>query len=217
MKTNPIVAGFLAVLLLTTTPLITIAGANGPGKRSEKTIAKTVTYAVDTEQSTVVWNAKKVGGEHTGNIKLSKGEFVFNGNKLTAGNFTADMTTLSENKNSERVVNHLKGDDFFSVEKNPTAAFKITKLDAISGAKTGEANYNVTGDLTIKGTTNPITFPAVVKVSGDAVEATAKLVVNRLAYDIKYRAAVIGTAADKIIEDTFSLDLKLVGKKSKPM
>ena len=49
------------------------------------------------------------------------------------------------------------------------------------------------------------------------LEATAKLVVNRLTYDIKYRAAIIGTAADKIIEDTFTLDLKLVGKKSKPM
>ncbi|RRB02534.1 YceI family protein [Larkinella rosea] len=217
MKTNQIVAGFLAVVMLTAAPLMTIAGTNGPEKRSAKTVAKPVTYAVDPEQSTVVWNSKKVGGEHTGNIKLAKGEFVFDGKKLTAGNFTADMTTLSENKNSERVVNHLKSDDFFGVEKNPTATFKITKVEAISGAKAGEPNYNVTGDLMIKGTTKPITFPAVVKQAGDDVEATAKLTVNRLEYDIKYRAAIIGTAADRIIEDTFSLDLKLVGKKSKPM
>lgn len=217
MKTNQIVAGFLAVVLLTAAPLMTIAGTKGPDKRSAKTVAKPVTYAIDNEQSAIVWNAKKVGGEHTGNIKLAKGEFVFDGKKLTAGNFTADMTTLSENKNSERVVNHLKGDDFFGVEKNPNSTFKITKAEAISGAKTGEPNYNVTGDLMIKGTTKPITFPAVVKLSGDAVEATAKLIVNRLEYDIKYRAALIGTAADKIIEDTFTLDLKLIGKKSKPM
>jgi polyisoprenoid-binding protein YceI len=217
MKTNQVVAGFLAVVMLTASPLITLASANGPVKNSGKVVAKTVTYAVDTEQSTVVWNSKKVGGEHTGNIKLSKGEFVFDGKKLTGGSFTADMTTLNENKNSERVINHLKSDDFFGVEKNPISTFKITKLDAISGAKDGEANYTVTGDLMIKGTTNPITFPAVVKVSGDAVDATAKLVVNRLAYDIKYRAAIIGTVADRVIEDTFTLDLKLVGKKSKPM
>ncbi|GAB3934427.1 YceI family protein [Larkinella terrae] len=196
---------------------MTIAGTHGPDKRAAKTVAKPVTYAVDPEQSTIVWNSKKVGGEHTGNIKLAKGEFVFDGKKLTAGNFTADMTTLSENKNSERVVNHLKSDDFFGVEKNPTSTFKITKVEAISGAKTGEPNYNVTGDLMIKGTTKPITFPAVVKQSGDDVEATAKLTVNRLDYDIKYRAAIIGTAADRIIEDTFTLDLKMVGKKSKPM
>lgn len=217
MKTNQIVAGLLAVILLTAAPLVTIAGTTGPDKRPAKTVAKPVTYAVDNEQSTIVWNSKKVGGEHTGNIKIAKGEFVFDGKKLTAGNFTADMTTLSEIKNSERVVNHLKGDDFFGVEKNPISTFKITKLDAISGAKAGEPNYTVTGDLMIKGTTKPITFPAVVKLAGDEVEATAKLTVNRLEYDIKYRAALIGTAADRIIEDTFSLDLKLIAKKSKPM
>ncbi|GAB3260433.1 YceI family protein [Larkinella harenae] len=217
MKTNPFVAGFLAVVLLASTPLALVAGANGPGKRSATVVAKPVTYAVDTEQSTLVWNAKKVGGEHTGTIKLSKGEFVFDGKKLTSGNFTADMTTISENKGSERVVTHLKNDDFFAVDKNPTASFKITKIAPISGASAGQPNYTVTGDLMIKGTTKPITFPATVKLDGDNVEAAAKLTVNRLDYDIKYRAAVIGTAADKIIEDTFSLDLKLVGKKSKPM
>ncbi|MFC5411982.1 YceI family protein [Larkinella bovis] len=217
MNTNRIFAGLLAFALLASTPLTSIAGTPGSDKRPAKVVAKTTTYAVDTEQSTMIWNSKKVGGEHTGNIKLSKGEFVFDGKKLTAGNFTADMTTITENKNSERVVNHLKGDDFFGVEKNPASTFKITKVDAISGAKDGQPNYNITGDLMIKGTTKPITFPAVVKVAGDAVEATAKLTVNRLDYDIKYRAAIIGTAADRIIEDTFSLDLKLVGKKSKPM
>ncbi|GAB3341045.1 YceI family protein [Larkinella ripae] len=217
MKTNQIFAGLLAFVLLASTPLTIIAGTSGPGKRPGAVVAKSVTYAVDTEQSTLIWNAKKVGGEHTGNIKLTKGEFVFDGKKLTAGNFTADMTTITENKGSERVVTHLKNDDFFAVDKNPTATFKITKLAPISGAAAGQPNYNVTGDLMIKGTTKPITFPAVVKQDGENVEAVAKLTVNRLEYDIKYRAALIGTAADKIIEDTFSLDLKLVGKKSKPM
>ncbi|MFD1140592.1 YceI family protein [Larkinella insperata] len=217
MQTNRIFAGLLAIVMLASTPLTLIAGNHGPDKRPGAVVAKTVTYAVDTEQSTIVWNAKKVGGEHTGNIKLSKGEFVFNGNKLTAGNFTADMTTISENKGSERVVNHLKNDDFFAVDKNPTATFKINKLAPIAGAAAGQPNYTVTGDLMIKGATKPITFPATVKLEGDNVEAAAKLTVNRLDYDIKYRAALIGTAADKIIEDTFTLDLKLVGKKSKPM
>ncbi|MGA0560726.1 YceI family protein [Larkinella sp. VNQ87] len=217
MQTKQILASFMAVVLLSASPLITFAGTNGPEKSTRKVIAKTVTYVVDTEQSTLVWNAKKVGGEHTGNIKLSKGEFVFNGNKLTAGNFTADMTTITENKGSERVVGHLKNDDFFAVDKNPVSTFKITKLAPIAGAKDGQPNYTVTGDLMIKGTTKPISFPATVKLDGDNVEALAKLTVNRLEYDIKYRAAVIGTAADKIIEDTFTLDLKLIGRKSKPM
>lgn len=179
--------------------------------------AKATTYTVDTEQSKLTWNAKKVGGEHNGVIKLTKGELTVDGTKLTGGSFVADMSTMRDTDKPEpngRLMGHLKSDDFFGVEKNPTSTFKITKVTPIAGAKAGEANFNVTGDLTIKGITKPQTFPAVVSVAGNTVEASAKLAVNRIDYDIKYRAALIGTAADKIIEDTFSLDLKLVANKA---
>jgi len=179
--------------------------------------AKATTYTLDTEQSKLTWNAKKVGGEHNGIIKLTKGELTVDGSKLKGGSFVADMTTIRDTDKPEpnaRLMGHLRSDDFFSVEKNPTSAFKITKATPIAGAKAGEANFTVSGDLTIKGTTKPQTFPAVVKVTGNTVEATAKLAVNRIDYDIKYRAAIIGTAADKIIEDTFSMDLKLVANKA---
>lgn len=87
-------------------------------------------------------------------------------------------------------------------------------MKPIAGAKAGEPNYTIGGELTMKGTTKPQTFPATVNLTGDVVQATAKLSVNRLDYDIKYRAAIIGTAADKIIDDTFSLDLKIVATKT---
>jgi polyisoprenoid-binding protein YceI len=130
------------------------------------------------------------------------------------------MTTLRDvdkgeaNPFNERLVNHLRSEDFFGVEKHPTSTFKITSVKPISGAKAGEPNYTIGGDLTIKGTTKPQTFPAMVTLTGNVVQATAKLMVNRLDYDIKYRAAIIGTAADKIIDDTFALDLKMVANKA---
>jgi len=37
--------------------------------------------------------------------------------------------------------------------------------------------------------------------------------VNRLKYDIKFRSGLIKTVADKIIEDTFILDIKLIARK----
>jgi polyisoprenoid-binding protein YceI len=212
MLTKRIFASLLALALLSASPLAN-AGTPRVDKTPKKTVAKPATYTVDPAQSTLTWNAKKVGGEHTGTIKLSKGELVLDGNKLVGGTFVADMTTIADNDNSQRLVGHLKNDDFFGVEKNPTSTFKITKVTPIK-AKAGEPNYTVTGDLMIKGKTSPITFPATVKASGDGAEATAKIEVNRVTYDIKYRAAVIGTAADKIIEDNFTLDLKLVAKKS---
>lgn len=48
---------------------------------------------------------------------------------------------------------HLKSADFFDVEKYPTMTFKSTAVKP-----KGEAEYEVTGDLTIHGVTRPITF-----------------------------------------------------------
>ncbi len=46
---------------------------------------------------------------------------------------------------------HLKSADFFEVEKYPTMAFKSTKVE-----RKGEAEYRVTGDLTLHGVTKPV-------------------------------------------------------------
>jgi len=184
------------------------------------TLTKATNYTVDPAQSTISWNAKKVTGEHNGLVKIAKGQLSLEGNKLTGGTFVADMTTMRDidkgeaNPFNERLVTHLRSDDFFAVEKFPTSTFKITSVKPIAGAKAGEPNYTISGDLTMKATTKPQTFPAIVNLTGDVVQATAKLSVNRLDYDIKYRAAIIGTAADKIIDDTFSLDLKIVATKT---
>lgn len=181
---------------------------------------KAATYTVDASQSSIRWKSKKVGGEHIGIVKMANGQMNVDGNKLTGGTFVADMKSMRDvdkgesNPFNERLVNHLKSDDFFSVEKHPTSTFKITSAKPIKGAKAGEPNYTISGDLTIKGTTKPQTFPAVVNVTGSAVKATANFMVNRLDYDIKYRAAIIGTAADKIIDDAFLLDLTIVANKA---
>jgi polyisoprenoid-binding protein YceI len=216
MKTPAVFSTLAALALLAAAPSF---AAPNPAKPTPTTRAKAVTYVVNTDQSSLTWNAKKVGGQHNGIVKLTKGELLVDGTKLTGGQFTADMSSLrdvdkgQENPYNERLVNHLRSDDFFGVEKNPTSSFKITGVKPIAGAKDGEPNYTVTGDLTIKGTTKPQTFPALVKVTGNALEATATMVVNRIDYDIKYRAALIGTAADKIIDDTFSVGIKLFASK----
>lgn len=198
----------------------TIGSTVPPKSGSRPTLVKGTTYTVDPAQSTISWNAKKVTGEHNGLVKIAKGQLSLDGNKLTGGTFVADMTTMRDidkgeaNPFNERLVNHLRSEDFFGVEKFPTSTFVITSVKPIAGAKAGEPNYTVRGDLTIKSITKPQSFPATVNLAGATAQATAKLSVNRIDYDIKYRAAIIGTAADKIIDDTFLLDLKLVATKT---
>lgn len=65
--------------------------------------------------------------------------------------FSIDVNSI-DTRNEER-DKHLKSADFFDVENHPKITFKSTKIE-----KTGDSKYDVTGDLTIKGVTRPVTF-----------------------------------------------------------
>ena len=220
MKTIRLSVAALALLFFCQ-PASLEAGSNPvtDPPRSEEPVAKAATLPVDVSKSTVLWTAKKVGGQHNGTVKLSCGALQVKGNKLTGGTFALDMTSIAvsditDATGNAKLTNHLKSEDFFSAEKHPNATFTLTKAAPVAGAKAGEANYTLTGNLTIKGITHPITFPTAVKINGNAAEATARLEVDRTKWDIKYRAAIIGTVADKVIDDNFTIDLNIVAGKS---
>jgi polyisoprenoid-binding protein YceI len=213
MKNYPVLLSALALAALLQTSNVT--ATDNPGTTTAYTAVADKALPVNTASSTMTWNAKKVGGEHTGTIKLATGTLEVNGRKLVGGSFDIDMTTITvtditDPGSNKKLTGHLKSDDFFSSEKHPTSTFKITKVAPISKAKAGEPNYTITGDMTIKGITNAISFPATVKVTGNTAEADAKIELDRTKWDIKYRSGMLGTAADKIIYDTFTIDLKLV-------
>lgn len=169
---------------------------------------KTETFKVDTELSSIDWIGRKVTGQHTGKIKITSGEVLMNGNAVKGGSFLMDMTSITSD--SERLTGHLKTDDFFSVEKNPTSKFMITKVTSA-----GKDRINITGNLTIKGITESITFPATVKKQGGSVVAIAKnVLVNRAKFDIRYGSkSFFNDIGNKAIEDDFELGINLVAKK----
>ncbi|WP_276165792.1 YceI family protein [Zobellia alginiliquefaciens] len=160
---------------------------------------------VKTEASTITWKAYKVTGSHYGNVDLKSGTLIFDGDKLTGGEFEADMTTLVatdlEGESKGKLEGHLKSDDFFGTEKHTAAKLVFTKVEP-----TGKNSYEVTGDLTIKGVTKPVTFD--VSVYGSKATATVK--VDRTAYDIKYGSgSFFDNLGDKAIYDEFDLVVDL--------
>ncbi len=175
---------------------------------------KDETFTVDTQHSSIEWLAKKVTGQHNGTIKLASGQLVVNGDAIKNGAFSIDMNSIAcsdlQGDYNQKLIGHLKSDDFFSVEKNPTSKFEITKITSA-----GADRVNITGNLTIKGITQPLTFPATVKKQGDAIVAVAKGVkVDRTKYDIKYGSkSFFASIGDKAIEDEFELAINLVAKK----
>jgi len=216
MKKSLVASALALSLVLTQSDVNAICE---PIKESVANPVKSTTLIVDPAASSINWTAKKFGGAHNGTVKLAKGTLNLDGNKLTGGSFAMDMTTIKDvditkEDSNQKLTGHLKSEDFFSVEKYPTSTFVINKVTPIAKAKADEPNYIVTGNLTIKGITNPVTFPATVKVNGANAEAVAKIDIDRTKYDIKYRSGLLGTAADKIIEDIFTMDVKLVAGKT---
>jgi polyisoprenoid-binding protein YceI len=174
---------------------------------------KSKNYSVDTKTSTATWLAKKVTGQHTGTINVSKGELIADRNTIAGGTLEFDMnsitcTDLTNKEYNDKLINHLKSDDFFSAEKNPSAKFEVTKVTQKSGN-----DYQVTGKLTIKGITNEITFPALIKMDQKVIVTIAKITVDRTKFDIKYKSAsFVEGLGDKAINDEFELNVNIVAK-----
>ncbi|CAN5435393.1 YceI family protein [soil metagenome] len=172
---------------------------------------KTINYSIDTKSTTATWLAKKVTGEHSGGISISKGNIVSDGKTITGGTFEFDMTSMTctditDKEYNGKLMGHLKSDDFFSVEKNPTAKFELTKATLKSGD-----DYDVTGKLTIKGITNEISFPAMIKMDAKTFVTVAKIMVNRTKYDIKYgSASFFEGIGDKAINDEFEININVI-------
>lgn len=177
-------------------------------------------YKVNAEQSTFNWQAKKVTGEHMGTVKFTSGTIEVKGAALVGGSFDVDMTTITctdlpAGEWNDKLIGHLKSPDFFAVDNFKSANLKIKSATAIKGAKAGANNYNVVADLTIKGITKEVKFPAfvVVKKSGEVV-ANASFDIDRTAYDIKYGSkSFFEGIGDKAIDDKFNVKIRVVATK----
>lgn len=180
---------------------------------------KAQTLKIVPAQSKVEWTGKKVTGQHHGTVNVKEGEVQIANNALTDGKVVIDMTSIKdidlEGDSNAKLTGHLRSEDFFSVEKNPTATFDITQAEALSGVKAGEPNYRLTGDLTIKGMAHKITFPATVTVDATSVRAMAKGVkIDRTLYGIRYGSGkFFQNLGDKVIDDHFLIDFDVVAKK----
>jgi polyisoprenoid-binding protein YceI len=169
---------------------------------------------VNIEASTVKWIGSKITSSHEGDIKISSGKLVLEDGMLVGGEFVIDMTSmvctdLKPNEGGDKLVKHLKADDFFGVENHPTSNLKITNVSHVSAS-----NYLITADLTIKGITHPVDFNADVKINNNAYLATATLVFDRTKYGIEYNSgSFFDNLGDYLILDDITLELFLLSVK----
>lgn len=176
-------------------------------------------FTVDTLNSRVEWKGYKIfkseNTGHFGTIKFESGDVTVKDSKLESGKFVADMTSLTSEdlKNNasqlEKLNHHLKSNDFFEVEKFPTASFEITK---VTPSAEGDYNTILDGNLTIKGITKPIQFKANVSVNGGVVSiATEPKDISREEFGVTFQSPVEnGVIKDEI---TLQINVKALEKK----
>ncbi|MBX5435690.1 MAG: YceI family protein [Alicyclobacillaceae bacterium] len=103
--------------------------------------------------------------------------------------FTVDLASVDTN-NADRDA-HLRSADFFDVEHHPNMTFKATRI-----VKKGDAQYDVTGDLSIRGVTKPVTFQVTYEGGGkdpwgnERVGFTGQGVINRSEFGLTWNAAL---------------------------
>lgn len=182
--------------------------------------AKKVTSAKMTKLSVIKknvtgelkWTGFGVGKSHSGTITLKSGIIQMKNEDLIGGEFVLDMTSL-KTVDSPKLEKHLRSIDFFDVENFKDGIFKITKVETLKDAAGGAPTHKISGDLTIKGKTNPEEFLATITKQGTAFLATADAEIkDRTKYDIVYNSSQFKAASilgDKLIQDNIKIHLDL--------
>ena len=192
--------------------------ASAQKNNSAKMATNAPAYKLQPQLSTLGWEGKAVTHGHNGTMQFTSGELLVKGNAVVGGTVTVDMKTMkaTDIKDADsqgKFVGHMSGDDFFGVEKFPTSIFKIVTVTPIKGAKDNADNATVAGDMTIKGVTQRLSFPAKVGVKDGVAAATGKVTIDRTKFGLKYGSKTFfDSIGDKAINDNFDLTFNVIAK-----
>ena len=170
-------------------------------------------FEISLKNSSAEWIGEKITGSHNGTINLSKAFFIFDNNTLVGGQFEMDMNSIKctdiENREyAAKLESHLKDKDFFATEEYPISHFTITEV-IFDGT-----SYMITGNITIRGISQEITFPAKFHSDEDLFLADATLKIDRTKHDIKYGSgSFFDGLGDRMIYDEFTLKIHLEASK----
>ncbi|RFS23894.1 YceI family protein [Chitinophaga silvatica] len=199
-------------LLITLSLFVFVACEQAPkADKANITAAKTVqagtgqAYIPDTATSRVEWIGTKPTGKHHGFIKLAGGAIYLKDSLITGGELIMNMKSMqdldlvADTAMKNKLEAELKGSQFFDVQNFPTATFEITEVAPYQPAKDGavtllHATHIIKGNLTLKGVTKNISFPASITIENQEIITTANFNIDRTQWGITYRA-------DKSLQD----------------
>ena len=176
---------------------------------------------VDGEASVIHWTGRNLFNFHTGSLKLKDGHVEIRNGRLVAGEFRIAMdslacTDLTDSKMNAMLIDHLRSDDFFSAAEHPVAAFTLASAEPIDGDTDGLPNHRISGNLTLRGDTLPVSFDALVARNEDGSQVAQAMVdLDRTQWGSIYGSGkFFARLGQHVVNDLIHLHLKVTTKPS---
>lgn len=178
------------------------------------------------DSSVVTWIGTKPTGQHNGTIAVKSGSVTVADGNVTGGKIVIDLNNIvavdlvGDEESYGKLVGHLKSADFFDAANFPEGTFEITKVeayvaDAANPSVLENPTHTISGNLTLRGTTKGISFPAIVHVMGEKVHAEAKFNIDRTQWGVSYgdEAKAVDKAKDFYINNIVTVGFNLTATK----
>jgi polyisoprenoid-binding protein YceI len=159
-------------------------------------------YVPQDAGSKVHFIVKNFGINTGGDLTGLQGEISFAPNQIANSTFDVTVSTKTIDTDNSQRDESLIGKDYFDVKTYPEIRITSTKISATNKTSTGY--YYFTGNLTIKGITQPISFPFQVEKIKEDYLFTGEFEINRLLFGVGEKSMVLG--------NTVKIQLKVLAK-----
>lgn len=150
-------------------------------------LAQPVEYTIDPMHTFVSWHINHFDFSHPSGKWYAQGSLSYDKDKIENSKVNVTIDVAEMVTGIKKLDDHLKGKEFFDVEKFPTATFVSDKVEAID-SKTAK----VFGKLTVRGVTKPVTLEVKLNKAGmspvsnkETVGFSAHTDVKRSDFDMK--------------------------------
>jgi polyisoprenoid-binding protein YceI len=169
----------------------------------------TGTYTIDAAHSTLGFVARHaMVTKVRGAFNDFEGVAVLDGDDPTKSHAEVTIKAISIDTRNDQRDDHLRSNDFFAMDDYPEIIFVST-----SNAQTGTTTFEMTGDLTVKGTTKSVTIPFEYEGSSkdpfgnDRIGFSGSLVINRKDFGVNFNATL--ETGGLLVSDKITLEFDI--------
>lgn len=166
-------------------------------------IAKNDTLIFDIDKSQITWAGNSIKGGHNGQIKRFNGFIIKDKDRILKGELIVDMNTLKNDdieniKMKKKLIDRLKGPDFFNVDYYPKSKFTFYEV------KITDDGIYLLGEMNIK---DKVVKKNIKLESIDSHHASGKISINRNEYNI-YPGFLLNLMIDNKFDIFFKIRIK---------